>query len=53
MLFRAPGYARPMFYDRGTPCDVTADGERFVLRVSASANHAVLVQTWLAKLPGR
>jgi len=53
ILFRAPGYARPMFFDRGTSYDVTPDGERFVLRVSAAANHAVLVQNWLGKVAGR
>ena len=53
ILFRAPGYARTMFYDRGTPYDVTPDGQRFVLRVSAAANHAVLVQHALATAAGR
>ena len=49
ILFRAPGYSRSMFFDRGTSYDATADGERFVLRVAAAANYAVLVQNWPAK----
>ncbi len=42
-----------MFYDRGTPYDVTPDGQRFVLRVSAAANHAVLVQQALGTAADR
>lgn len=49
-LFRAPAYGRPMFLDRGTTYDVTADGQQFVIRVSPSDNFAVLVQNWRAKL---
>ena len=49
-LFRAPGYGRALFLDRGTTYDVTADGQQFVIRVEASAKHAVLVQNWRAKL---
>jgi hypothetical protein len=52
-LFRAPEYARPMFFDRGTTFDVTADGQQFVVRMTASDNHAVLVQNWRAKLGAR
>lgn len=52
-LFRAPAYGRPMFLDRGTTYDVTADGQQFVVRVSASDNYAVLVQNWRAKLRAR
>jgi eukaryotic-like serine/threonine-protein kinase len=52
-LFRAPEYARTIFLDRGTTFDVTADGQQFVVRMTASANHAVLVQNWRAKLGAR
>jgi eukaryotic-like serine/threonine-protein kinase len=52
-LFRAPEYARPMFFDRGTTFDVTADGQQFVVRMTASDNHAVLLQNWRAKLGAR
>ncbi|MGE0442101.1 MAG: protein kinase [Gemmatimonadales bacterium] len=47
LLFRAPGYSRTMFFDRGTAYDMTPDAEQFVLRVSAVENEAVLVQNWL------
>ena len=49
-LFRAPAYGRPMFLDRGSTYDVTADGQQFVIRQSANDNYAVLVQNWAAKL---
>jgi eukaryotic-like serine/threonine-protein kinase len=52
-LFRAPEYARTIFLDRGTTFDVTADGQQFVVRMTASANHAVLVQNWRAVLGAR
>ncbi|MDX2058988.1 MAG: protein kinase, partial [Gemmatimonadales bacterium] len=45
-LFRAAGWTRPLFFDVGTPYDVSADGQRFVLRLSAATAHAVLVQNW-------
>ena len=49
-LFRAPAYGRPMFLDRGSTYDATADGQQFVIRQSANDNYAVLVQNWAAKL---
>ncbi len=52
-LFRAPDYSRPMFLDRGSTFDITADGQQFVVRMNASDNHAVLVQNWRAKLGAR
>ncbi|MEQ1693639.1 MAG: hypothetical protein ABMA00_20285, partial [Gemmatimonas sp.] len=51
-LFRAPAYGRPMFLDRGSTYDVTADGQQFVIRQSANDNYAVLVQNWTAMLAG-
>jgi len=31
--FRAEGYSRTMFFNRGTTFDVTPDGQRFILRL--------------------
>lgn len=50
-LFRAEGWSRPFFLDAGTPYDVSPDGQRFVLRLSAARPEAVLVQKWKARLP--
>lgn len=52
-LFRAEGFSRTMFFDRGTSFDVSADGQRFILRLRETAGRAVLVQNWFAKLAGR
>ncbi|MEJ2204807.1 MAG: protein kinase [Gemmatimonadota bacterium] len=49
-LFRAEGYSRAMFFDRGTSFDLTADGQRFILRLRETVGRAVLVQNWPAKL---
>jgi hypothetical protein len=50
LLFRADGYSRAMFFDRGTSFDVTPGGERFVLRLRETVGRAVLVQNWPARL---
>lgn len=50
MLFRAPGWTRPMFFDSATPYDASPDGERFAVRLTASGTSAVLVQHWPARL---
>jgi len=49
-LFRAQGYSRAMFFDRGTAFDVTPDGQRFILRLRETVGRAVLVQNWPARL---
>jgi hypothetical protein len=51
-LFRAEGYSRTMFFDRGTSFDVTPDGQRFILRLRETVGRAVLVQNWAARLEG-
>jgi len=51
-LFRAEGYSRAMFFDRGTSFDVTPDGRRFILRLRETVGRAVLVQNWRARLEG-
>jgi hypothetical protein len=50
MLFRAPGWTRPLFFDIGTPYDASPDGQLFVLRLTASGTNAILVQNWRSKL---
>ncbi len=50
LLFHAPGWTRPLFFDTGTPYDVSPDGQRFIVRQTASSTDAVLVQNWRAKL---
>jgi serine/threonine-protein kinase len=52
-LFQAPGWSRPLFFDAGTPYDVSPDGELFAVRMTASSTTAVLVQNWFARLRGR
>ena len=49
-LFRAEGYSRAMFFDRGTSFDVTPGGQRFILRLRETVGRAVLVQNWPARL---
>ncbi len=51
-LFRAEGYSRTMFFDRGTSFDVIPGGQRFILRLRETVGRAVLVQNWAAKLDG-
>jgi hypothetical protein len=53
LLFHAPGWSRPLFFDSGTPYDVSPDGQRFIVRQTASAADAVLVQNWPAKLEAK
>ncbi|MCG6986939.1 MAG: hypothetical protein LJF06_01955 [Gemmatimonadetes bacterium] len=53
LLFHAPGWTRPLFFDAGTPYDVSPDGQRFVIRQTASTKDAVLVQNWPAKLEAK
>jgi len=50
LLFHAPGWTRPLLFDSGTPYDVSPDGQRFIVRQTASATDAVLVQNWPVKL---
>lgn len=50
MLFRAPGWTRPLFFDRGTSYDVSPDGQLFAVRLTASGTSAVLVQNWMTRL---
>ena len=50
LLFHAPGWTRSLFFDVGTPYDVSPDGQRFIVRQTASTEDAVLVQNWRAKL---
>jgi hypothetical protein len=52
-LFQAPGWTRPLFFDLGTPYDVSPDGELFAVRMTASGTSAVLVQNWFARLGER
>ena len=53
LLFHAPGWTRSLFFDSGTPYDVSPDGQRFIVRQTASTKDAVLVQSWPAKLVGQ
>jgi len=53
LLFHAPGWTRPLFFDSGTPYDVSPDGQRFIVRQTASTKDAVLVQNWPAKLEAK
>ncbi len=53
LLFHAPGWSRPLFFDIGTPYDVSPDGQRFIVRQTASATDAVLVQNWPTKLEAK
>ncbi len=53
LLFHAPGWTRSLFFDSGTPYDVSPDGQRFMVRQTASATNAVLVQNWPAKLEAK
>jgi eukaryotic-like serine/threonine-protein kinase len=46
LLFRAPGWSRPFHADIGHFYDASPDGQRFVLRTSASASYAVLMKNW-------
>ncbi len=49
LLFHAPGWTRSLFFDTGTPYDVSPDGQRFIIRQTASTKDAALVQNWAAK----
>jgi serine/threonine protein kinase len=53
LLFHAPGWTRSLFFDSGTPYDVSPDGQRFIVRQTASAKDAVLIQNWPAKLEAK
>ena len=53
LLFHAPGWTRPLFFDSGIPYAVSPDGQRFIVRQTASATDAVLVQNWPAKLEAK
>ena len=50
LLFHAPGWTRSLFFDSGTPYDVSPDGQQFIIRQTAAATDAVLVQNWPTKL---
>lgn len=52
LLFHATEWSRTLLFDPGTPYDVSADGQRFILRQTAATTDAVLVQNWHAKLKG-
>jgi len=53
LLFRAPGWTRSLFFDSGTPYDVSPDRQRFIVRQAASTTDAVLVQNWPARLEAK
>ena len=53
LLFHVPGWTRPLFFDIGTPYDVSPDGQRFIVRQTASTKDAVLVLNWAAKLEAK
>ncbi len=53
LLFHVPGWTRSLFFDIGTPYDVSPDGQRFIVRQTASTKDAVLVLNWAAKLEAK
>jgi len=47
-LFGAPAGSRHNLFDIGTSYDVSPDGQRFAVRMTATVPHAALVQNWRA-----
>lgn len=50
VLFAAPAWSRHNFFDVGTSYDVSPDGQRFAMRMTATVPNAVLIRNWKALL---